>query len=129
MDNGKVHGKGVIAHFAGYDDREIAAELIGAQLAVYRSDFKPTAENEYYWSDLIGLTVLNQQGIELGQVTRLMETAANDVLVIKSAQQKNESKADSDILIPFVQDHYVTEVDLEAGSIIVDWQTEWNKNE
>ena len=129
LDAGKAHGKGVIAHFVGYDNKDIAADLIGAQLAVYRSDFKPTAENEYYWSDLVGLTVINLQEIELGKVSRLMETAANDVLVIKPAVQENGSIAASEILIPFILDHYINKVDLEAGKLIVDWQADWNENE
>lgn len=126
LDSGKAHGKGVIAHFTGYDNREIAASLIGAELAVYRSDFKPAGKDEYYWSDLIGMTVKNLEGIELGQVTRLMETAANDVLVIKanSKGQKNSEE----ILIPFVLDHFIEQVDLDAGTITVDWPVDWNSD-
>ena len=129
LDQGKAHGKGVVAHFAGYDDRDIAAGLIGAELAVYRSDFKPTAKDEYYWSDLIGLNVVNLENIELGKVTSLMETAANDVLVIKPAQQADGTKANADILIPFILDHYIIKVDLDSGTLMVDWQTDWNENE
>jgi 16S rRNA processing protein RimM len=129
LDSGKAHGKGVVAHFVGYDDRDIAASLIGAELAAYRSDFQTTAKDEYYWSDLIGLTVVNQDNIELGQVTRLMETAANDVLVIKPVQQAGGAKAETDILIPFVLDHYIIEVDLDAGTLTVDWQTQWNESD
>ncbi len=126
LDSGKAHGKGVIAHFTGYDNREIAASLIGAELAVYRSDFKPAGKDEYYWSDLIGMTVKNLEDIELGQVTRLMETAANDVLVIKtnSASQKSSEE----ILIPFVLDHFIEQVDLDAGTITVDWPVDWNSD-
>ena len=68
MDQGKAHGKGVVAHFAGYDDRDVVAGLIGAELAVYRSDFEPPAKDEYYWSDLIGMTVVNLENIELGKI-------------------------------------------------------------
>lgn len=136
LDSGKAHGKGVIAHFTGYDNREIAASLIGAELAVYRSDFKPAGKDEYYWSDLIGMTVKNLEGIELGQVTRLMETAANDVLVINtnsssqiSASQDSASqKSSEEILIPFVLDHFIEQVDLDAGTITVDWPVDWNSD-
>lgn len=127
LDNGKSHGKGVVAHFSGYDDRDSAADLIGAELAVYRSDFKAAAEDEYYWTDLLQLTVINLQGIELGRVIRMLETAANDVLVIESAAQNNGKN--TEILIPFIQGNYVTEVDLDAGTILVDWPVHWNENE
>lgn len=131
LDSGKAHGKGVIAHFTGYDNREIAASLIGAELAAYRSDFKPTAKDEYYWSDLIGMTVKNLEGIELGQVTRLMETAANDVLVIKTTNTTSHTtsqKSSEEILIPFVLDHFIEQVDLDAGTITVDWPVDWNSD-
>ena len=126
LDNGKAHGKGVVAHFEGYDDRDIAAGLIGAELAVYRKEFKAASKDEYYWADLIDLTAINLEGVELGQVKRLIETAANDVLVI-SPVQKEDAKAE--ILVPFVLEHYVKKVDLDANTIIVDWPVSWNESE
>lgn len=124
LDSGKAHGKGIVAHFSGYDNREISAALIGAELAVHRSQFKQAAKNEYYWTDLIGLKAINLEGVELGQVSRLLETAANDVLVIRSHQ----SDTDSEILIPFIHEHFVNKVDLETGTIIVDWPVAWNES-
>ncbi len=130
LDSGKAHGKGVIAHFTGYDNREIAASLIGAELAVYRSEFKPAGKDEYYWSDLIGMTVNNLENIKLGLVSRLMETAANDVLVIKtSAGVDTDIDKNAEILIPFILEHYIKKVDLDAGTILVDWPVEWNDAE
>jgi 16S rRNA processing protein RimM len=123
LDNGKAHGKGVVAHFSGYDTREISAALIGAELAVQRSEFKAAEKDEYYWTDLIGLNVSNLEDVELGKVSRLIETAANDVLVIEAAQNKTE------ILVPFILEHYVTKVDLEAGKIVVDWPIAWNEEQ
>jgi len=119
LDSGKAHGKGVVAHFDGYDSRESAASLIGAELAVYRSDFKRADKNEYYWTDLIGLTALNLDGVELGKVKSLLETAANDVLVINTKEKE-------EILVPFVMQHYVANVDLDAGTITLDWSVSWN---
>ena len=124
LDSGKAHGKGVVAHFAGYDDREAAARLIGAELAVYRSEFKRTAENEYYWADLIGLNAFNLEGDELGQVVRLLETAANDVLVIKPVHQ-----AQAEILVPYVAEHYVKKVDMDKRTILLDWPIDWNESD
>ena len=82
------------------------------------------------------MTVKNLEGIELGQVTRLMETAANDVLVINtnsssqiSASQDSASqKSSEEILIPFVLDHFIEQVDLDAGTITVDWPVDWNSD-
>ena len=125
LDSGKVHGKGVVAHFSGYDTREAVASLIGSELAVQRSDFKAPAKDEYFWADLIGLQVVNLDEIVLGHVSRLMETSANDVLVIKAAETKVEAKVPDEILIPFVLQHYIKKVDLKTGNIIVDWPADW----
>ncbi len=119
LDSGKTHGKGVVAHFSGYDSRESAANLIGAELAVYRSDFKRARKDEYYWTDLIGLTVVNLEGIELGKVKSLLETAANDVLLISKEDNK-------EILIPFIMQHTIKSVDCDAGIITLDWLVSWN---
>ncbi len=125
LDNGKAHGKGVVAHFTGYDNREIVAGLIGAELAVQRSEFKPSAQDEYYWTDLVGLIVTNLDGVELGKVGSLIETAANDVLVIKVNASENKVSDNNEILIPFVQGHYVIKVELDAGTMTVDWPVDW----
>jgi len=119
LDSGKAHGKGVVAHFSGYDSRESGAILIGAELAVYRSEFKRAEKDEYYWTDLIGLSALNIEGVELGKVKSLLETAANDVLIIDSKESKQ-------ILVPFVMQNYVTNIDLDAGTITLDWPVSWN---
>ncbi len=132
LDSGKAHGKGVVAHFIGYDNREIAAALIGAELAVPRCEFKPAAKDEYYWTDLIELTAINLEGVELGRVSRLIETAANDVLVINPRDDVNKDNSGtinkSEILIPFVYEHFIKKVDLQDGSILVDWPVSWNES-
>jgi len=129
LDSGKAHGKGVVAHFSGYDNREISASLIGSELGVNRSDFKPAGKDEYYWTDLIKLQVVNLQGVELGQVNHLIETAAHDVLVIDSIADIDGSKTVNEILIPFVQGHYIKNVDLQEKVITVDWLTDWNSSD
>ena len=125
LDAGKIHGKGVIANFSGYDTREAAASLIGSELSVQRGDFKPSAQDEYFWADLIGLQVINLEGIELGLVSRLMETSANDVLVVKAFESGAETQSEEEILIPFVQPLYIKGVDLKSGVISVDWHADW----
>jgi len=114
--DGRKQGKGLAALLPGYKDREQAANLVGQQIFVEREQLPPTEKDEYYWSDLIGLEVHNTTGEVLGRVDRLMETGANDVLVIQG---------DREHLVPFIQGQYVKRVDLEDGLIEVDWDPEF----
>lgn len=111
----RVHGQSLIAHLAGVDDRNGAEAICGLDIAVEREELPPAEENEYYWDDLIGLTVVNTAGDTLGKVTGLLETGANDVLKVVGEKE---------YLIPFAG-AIVREVDREAGRIVVDWGTDW----
>lgn len=119
---GKPHGKGVIAHLSECSDRDIAAELIGSEIAIKREQLPHPAPGEYYWSDLIGLKVINLEGIEFGSVTSMLETGANDVLVVHGAAEKGKKR---ERLIPFVTEEVVHEVNLEQGFITVDWDADF----
>jgi len=114
LDQGQRHNKGLIAHLEGCDDRDHAASLVGYEIAIDRSQLPETREGEYYWSDLIGLRVENRQGHQVGVIKDLMQTGANDVLVIKNGE--------NEILIPYVVGHYIDKVDLENGKVFVDWE-------
>lgn len=114
LTGGRRHGKGVVAQLAGYEDRDNARELIGADIAVERTQLEAPAENEYYWTDLIGTAVVNRGGVEFGRVDHLIETGANDVLAVQGEH--------GETLIPFVMGRYVLEVDLAQGRILVDWE-------
>jgi len=70
------HGKALVAKLAGIDDRDAAYALRGQEISVAKRDLPPPEENEFYWSDLIGLTVVNREGAELGKVDSLMEGGA-----------------------------------------------------
>jgi 16S rRNA processing protein RimM len=113
---GKRHGKGVIARLEGCEDRDQAAALIGCEIGVRRDQLPPTSPGEYYWGDLLGLDVVTAQNESLGRVDHLLETGANDVLVVVGERER---------LIPFVPGKVVTRVDLEAGVIQVDWDKEF----
>ncbi len=113
---GRIHGKSVIAHVQGVDSREQAAALIGANIAIRREQLPPTRPGEYYWADLVGLNVRLMDGRELGQVTKLMATGANDVLVVQG---------DREYLIPFLRERVIKEVDLDARTISVDWDPDF----
>jgi 16S rRNA processing protein RimM len=112
---GQRHGKTVIARLDGYVDRDQAAELIGTEIGIPRDELPETEDNQFYWSDLEGLRVVNRDGTELGKVAYLLETGANDVMVVKGEQER---------LIPFVMEQVVLGVDLASGEIEVDW--EWD---
>ena len=112
---GQRHGKSVIARIAGIDDRDRAAELIGAEIAVSREALPQPEEGTYYWSDLIGLQVVHQDGTVLGTIDSMLETGAHDVMVVKGEQER---------LIPFVQNEVVKGVDLTKRQVSVDW--EWD---
>jgi 16S rRNA processing protein RimM len=116
---GQRHGKGIIAQLANCPDRDTAAELIGSVIAVRREQL-PAAEDEFYWSDLRGLKVITIQGVDLGQVVNLMETGANDVLVVREAGEAGRER-----LIPFIMHQVIREVDLEQGLLTVDWDPEF----
>lgn len=118
---GKAHSKGVIAQLSGCDDRDQAAELIGLEIAIKREQLPKAAPGEYYWKDLLGLKVINVEGVELGDVASMLETGANDVIVVES----NGEKGKLERLIPFVTEDIVLEVNIEEGFITVDWDADF----
>ncbi|MGH8582160.1 MAG: ribosome maturation factor RimM [Gammaproteobacteria bacterium] len=109
---GGCAGKGIVAHFAGYADRDQAARLLGAEIAIERVQLPALTEGEVYQFDLIGLEAMTPAGIALGKVVDVLSTAAHDVLVIGGDRQR---------LVPFVRGVYVREIDLETGRIALDW--------
>lgn len=113
---GRDNGRNVIARFPGIADRDRAQALIGAEIWVSRSALPPPGPGEYYWVDLEGLAVSTVEGVELGTVSHLFATGANDVMVVRGERER---------MVPFVIGDYVKSVDLEAGRIVVDWDPEF----
>jgi 16S rRNA processing protein RimM len=113
---GHAQGKGVVAQLEGFDDRDQAAALVGIDIAIKREQLPKLNPGEYYWSDLEGLRVENLEGIDLGVVSHLFETGANDVMVVEGDRER---------LIPYTRGEAVKEVDLEAGLILVDWDADF----
>jgi 16S rRNA processing protein RimM len=111
VEEARIHGKVLVAKFSGCDGRDAAFALRGKDIAVERADMPHAGEGEYYWSDLIGLDVRNLQQEELGKITDVFATGANDVLVVQGERER---------LIPFAG-RIVQEVDLSAARMIVDW--------
>jgi 16S rRNA processing protein RimM len=111
----RVHGAGIVAQLAGCEDRDAASALRGREVAVARDDLPATRENEYYWADLIGLRAVTVEGAELGVVVRILETGANDVLVVRNGRER---------LIPFIAT-VVREIDLTSGVIRLEWGVDY----
>jgi 16S rRNA processing protein RimM len=113
------HSKGFIAKFADINDRDEAMALTNAEISVDVEQLPELPEGEFYWRDLIGMTVVTTKGYNLGHVDDLMETGSNDVLVVKA--NKKDAFGQSERLIPFLTDSVVIEVKHEEREITVDW--------
>lgn len=121
FDAGQRQGKGLIAHIKGVDDRSQAELYKGLEVAVAADSLPQLEAGDYYWTQLQGMQVWCQDGADrvlLGTVDYLIETGANDVLVVKPSQ---DSVDDQERLIPYVQGDVVTSVDLEEAVIEVEW--------
>ncbi len=138
VETAKIHNGVIVVKLEGINDRDAALACKGKQIAVPRVDLPEPKDNEYYWSDLIGLQVKNQQGIDFGVITEVFETGANDVLVVKNTTlnvlseaniqaERNAALKDSkakdtspERLLPFIAS-VVLEVNLNAKTMLVDW--------
>ncbi|MGI9318994.1 MAG: ribosome maturation factor RimM [bacterium] len=119
----QARGKSLVACFSGIESRSEAEEIIGKSIEIQEHALPALDPGEFYWSQLIGLRVINTEGVDLGQVDHLVETGANDVLVV------NEVDVDSDAdaierLLPWTA-QVVIGVDLDQGTILVDWDAEF----
>jgi len=114
----EVHNKTLAAQIPDCPDSNTAEKLKGLLIAVQRSSMPKQAKNEYYWTDLIGMAVVNESGEQLGTVVNLLETGANQVLSVKGD--------DGEILIPFVATA-IKQVDVKKRIIQVDWQMDYLK--
>ncbi len=112
----RAHGGHFVISLEGVTDRDQAAQLVGQQVHVARDRLPELPEDEYYWAELVGMQVSNLAGCEFGKVSDLLETGANDVLVIEGERQR---------LVPFVQGQTVTSIDRSAGRIVVDWDSDF----
>jgi len=126
---GKRHAKTVIAKIESCNDCDTAMTYIGNEISIKLEQLEELKGNdEYYWRDLIGMQVINQQEIELGKVKDLMETGANDVLVVVDEIETIEedgSKKSKERLIPWTMHNAIVAVDMEQGVIEVDWDADF----
>ncbi len=110
--SGQAHGRGLVVALDGITDRDAAAAVVGAEIAVPRTALPKLPEGAYYWTDLEGLEVVTREGVPLGRVDRLFHTGANDVIVVQGDRER---------LIPFVMEEFVVAIDVPSGRIVVDW--------
>ena len=112
----KPHTKVLVAKLEGIGDRTAAENCKGMLIAVPRSSLPKANDEEYYWSDLVGMTVVNLEGEQLGKVDQLLDMGANDILCVRNDK--------GEILIPFLS-HVVQKVSLDEKLIRVDWQADY----
>ena len=113
--------KGFTVKFSGFESREETEALIGRDIGIDKSQLEQLPEGDYYWLDLIGLQVINLEGLVLGKVDHLLETGANDVLVV---HQESAQCEPVERLLPWTP-AVVTRVDLEDRVITVDWKEDY----
>ena len=112
LEDFAVNVKGVVAKLKGCDDRTAAEQLAKRDIGIPREALEDAGEGEVFWFDLIGCEVVSTAGLKFGKVETLLETGANDVLVVKTGTEE--------ILIPYV-DEVIVNVDREAKLITVNW--------
>lgn len=132
VETAKTHNDVLVVKLKGIDDRDAALACKGKQIAVPREKLPEAEENEYYWSDLIGIRVKNKQEVDFGLIVDVFETGANDVIAVRADAIQPEASTDKAVakekpqerLIPFI-DAVVLEVDIAAKTMLVDWDADF----
>jgi 16S rRNA processing protein RimM len=111
-----VNNKFILAEIEGYHDRDQVALLTNLDIAIQRDQLKTLKPDEYYWHELVGMKVVNHQGEIFGEVTEMMATGSNDVLVVQGVRKH---------LVPYLPDEVVTNIDANQRIITVDWDADF----
>ena len=117
IEQGRKHHNKIVVKLEKIDDRNTAESLINSKIQILRSDLPKLSNENYYWSDLEGLSVLNSEEKVIGKIESLIETGANDVMVIITSK-------DERVLIPFVMHEIIKEVNVDLNYIKIDWPIE-----
>ena len=115
IEDSRKQGKKILIKLDNIDDRTSAESLKESDIYIQRSDLPQLSEDTYYWEDLLGFNVFNQNNIKIGNVDSFIETGSNDVLIVKTIKNKN-------ILIPFIMNKSIKVVNIESHCITVDWE-------
>ena len=116
VEQAKPQGRFLAYHFKGFDSPEAARKINGVELQILRPSLPAAEAGEYYWHDLMGLQVVTTSGFNFGRIVEMLETGANDVMVVQGERRR---------WVPFILPDVVTEVDLVAGICRVDWDPEF----
>ena len=135
LESYKAHGNSFVIKLVNCNNPEQALLHRGKSIAIKRCDLPTLNNNEYYWSDLIGLTVINTQGESLGIIDHLFETGSNDVIVINSTKTraeaciKNSTETRAEACVLLLKQHYipylpsvVKEINLAKKTMLVEWE-------
>jgi 16S rRNA processing protein RimM len=116
VTDAKAQGRGLVAKLRGVETRDEASALRGHEIGVPREAAAAPKEGEVYWSDLVGLDVVNREGVALGRITDVVAYGAHPVLHVTADATTR--------LVPYVP-AYVDRVDVVARRVVVDWQPEY----
>jgi 16S rRNA processing protein RimM len=116
ISEARFHSKCVIAHIEGCNAKEETPAYTNKLMAVKQSQLAKLDNDQFYWSELKDMQVMNTEDIVLGKVDHLFEAGANDILVVKGERKH---------LIPFIWKEFIKSVDRETKTIIVDWDSEF----
>lgn len=119
VESWKRHGQGYVCKLEGLDVREDAQLLTNFEIAIDPASLPELSEDEFYWRELFGMQVFTTKGYNLGEVTDLLETGSNDVLVVKA--NLKDAFGQKERLIPYLEEQVIKKVDREARRIEVDW--------
>ncbi|WMS88613.1 ribosome maturation factor RimM [Pleionea litopenaei] len=121
---GRQQGKSIAAELKGYSNRDQAEALAGVDIAITSDQLPQLSNDEFYWRDLVGMRVVNQEAIDFGLVSHLIETGSNDVLVVLETAEQASGKKRKERMIPFTQDAVIN-IDREAQLITVEWDADF----
>ena len=122
IDEYRQQSNGFVVHIKGYDEPEIARQLSGVRLAINSQLLPKLDEDSYYWYELEGMKVVNLQCENFGQVSSLLETGANDVLVVKPTADSIDAR---ERLIPYIADSVIDHIDSGERFIKVNWEADY----
>ena len=112
---GREQGKTIVAQLKDVDDREDSRRYIGVELYIEKSQLPQLAQGEYYWDELTGLEVINNQGIVLGTISYMIDTGANNVMVVNGKKEH---------WVPYIEPFLIS-IDMDKRQILVDWDEDF----
>ena len=121
---GREQGKTIVAQLKGVDDREDSRRYIGVELYIEKSQLPELPEGEYYWDELTGLEVINKQGVILGNISQMVATGSNNVMVVSGKKEPSSSKEGKEHWVPYIEPFLIS-IDMDKRQILVDWDEDF----